>query len=221
MFAQVSAAVPIVSAVVHASASAHAAVTSSPLPAVAGPDWATLASVVAAVGTFAMALFTYDLAKKTGDSIKVAREAIAAEDVRQMNAAIPYLLLEVRDIPERPANEDDPGAVPVPIPPKRFVVPRTIQLWVRNIGTGFAQNIVMDLGPVCTKSISPPTALGVGQEAPLISQKPDVAIPGVTLTYDDAFGRRFESRTEIDKPVTVWSRCEWTPPYKTATAPPQ
>jgi hypothetical protein len=105
MLATVSAAVPIVSAVVHASAAAHAAVTSSPVPAFTGPDWATLASVVVAVGTFAMALFTYDLARKTGESIavaqqsiQVARDAVAAEDERHKNGFTPYLLETAAEI---------------------------------------------------------------------------------------------------------------------------
>jgi hypothetical protein len=248
MLALASAAVPVVSAVVHASASAHAAVIhatatvsrmppvsvsidNSPKVQIEDSKWvifAALASAAAAIATAIMAVYTRTLAtatrrlaeetrrlaEETLEGIKVTRQAIDAEDRRHMDSFMPHLRLEVRDVPEQGEKYVAPGALIT-------FRPRTIELWVSNIGAGFAQKIRVDEGPERIEQERPPTGLGVDQQAQIFSRAfdPRAEIEGYHLTYEDAFGRSFES--VIDGPITIGSRYRWRRLGQTPTAPPQ
>jgi hypothetical protein len=191
--------------------------------------FAACASAAAAIATFIMALYTrtlatetsrlaeetHSLAAETLEGIKVTREAIDAEDERHKDSFMPHLLLEVHNVPSQLVNLGAQGT-------RR--TPPAMELHVRNIGVGFAQNIVVEAPnrAAATKVIidNRPAALGVGLVEPLllISQELDaeVRVIGYTLKYDDAFGRKFESRIEGE--VTVESRYEWKRIDKTPTA---
>jgi hypothetical protein len=160
------------------------------------PDWPTIASLAAALGTALVAGFTGWLAYETRQSIKLTQTAIDAEDRRHMDSFMPHLRLDVRE---------SKGQVSY------------VSLHVRNIGPGFAQNItvVLDHGDFpLVRSVSletQPTALGAGEEQRLALKDSIVQekIPGFTLTYADAFGRKFQSR--IGRGVESGSPYDWEP----------
>jgi hypothetical protein len=117
-------------------------------------DWlarsATTASAVVAAFTGWLAWSTRTLAYET-------RDTIAAEDRRHMDSFLPHLLLEVRNVPSQLVTLGAQGTIRTP---------PAMELHVRNIGVGFAQNIVVE-APNCaaaTKVIidNRPAALGVG-----------------------------------------------------------
>lgn len=152
---------------------------------------AAIASAAVAVATSVLAAYTASLAKQTIEGVKAAREAIAAEERRHMDGFMPHLRLDVRDVSEKQTLE---GGLPIES--------RTIRLYVRNIGAGFAQNIRvgenLSVSPKVLKP-RPPTALGVGEEALLAVKAWDAPKPSdaaFALTYQDAFGRDFESRSD-------------------------
>jgi hypothetical protein len=162
-----------------------------------------VASIAAALASIAVAVATYQLAKRTVESVALARQALDAEQNRHMDGFTPHLALRLlhvgKDVSQQMVS---PGRT------------HELKLYVRNIGAGFAQNIVVEDHNVNSDELRkeiPPTALAVGEEALLIS-KPfgaSVDLLGYRLTYCDAFGRKFESR--IDGVVRIGARYVWKP----------
>jgi len=129
---------------------------------------------------------------------------MAAEDLRQKNAFIPHIVLEVRE--EQSERQSTGGLL--------TVTTRSIRLYARNIGAGFAQNIVAEShstrSPALIEEVTP-LALGVGEEVLLASKSVsgEGTLADYCLTYEDAFGRKFESR--IEGVITRDSRYLWKP----------
>ena len=165
-----------------------------------------IASGLVAIATFALAWYTHDLAKETRQSLAISQQALddertarQAEDVRHMDGFLPHIALiprdEVKDLAE-------PG-----------LQTRYLSLYARNIGVGFAHNIRVsqsNAGNAAQFIVrNPPIALAVGEEVLLAARAygNNLTFMGFTLTYDDAFGRSFESRIAND--IAVHSRYSW------------
>ncbi len=91
---------------------------------------------------------------------------------------------------------------------------QTMQVYARNIGAGFAQKLSIETKNTRSQEImlpmAVPTALGVRDEAILLIRRhPNATVMGLTITYEDAFGRKFESSIADD--VRIGSQYKWKP----------
>ena len=136
--------------------------------------------------THILALETKRLAAETLQSVKAVREATEAEDRRHKDEFMPHIALEARDEILELAGKG--------------ILQRFTAVYAKNIGVGFAQQIAICQNNMSSTSCKffvypPPPALGVGDKMLLIAKEagPNTTFLGVTLTYQDAFGNKFES----------------------------
>lgn len=168
-----------------------------------------IASGAVAVATGFLALYTHDLAKETRESLALSKSAIQdervarrAEDLRHMDGFMPHIALEPRSEILELAG--------------RGLKTRFLALYATNIGAGFACNVQVSQGNVPNVPrifvYDPPTALGAGDRVILAAKEwsDNVAFMGYKMSYEDAFGREFESR--IADNIVVGSRYSWTRP---------
>jgi hypothetical protein len=180
-------------------ATAPVDVRSLPRVEVTDSGWqifAALASVAVAAATTALAYNTYLLAKES-------RLGRAAEELRHMNSFLPHLALQARE-----TLEEDGSAGDVLV-----LQSRRLALYVRNIGAGFAKNIIVtddsDAAAPGLVKHDAPVALGVGEEALLAVHDVDTPaeLRGYRVVYEDAFGRTFE--TVAPGTIVLGTRYTW------------
>jgi hypothetical protein len=140
---------------------------------------------------------TARLSGETLESIRVAREAIAAEDRRHADGFLPHIAIRVKS----GLFEYDQGIR------RRWVV-----VTAKNIGSGLAWRIEARHGNATTGEVvvsDPPTALAVGEEVELVRrfQEAHVDLLQYELTYEDTFGNRFQSSMGVG--IRVGSRYDW------------
>jgi hypothetical protein len=185
---------------------------------VADSGWAiaaTIASIAVAVGTGILAAVTYILARETRDSLKVSRDALqseqdarATEERRHMNGFMPHIAIEIRVGSVVVGRVLDSAS-------RRFVeqASSAMQIYARNIGAGFAQNVAFSNTNIPNDGIRMPlvrpTAMATGDDRLLLSRlnTSNETIMGWTITYEDAFGRKFESSIAND--VGIGSQYKW------------
>ena len=168
-----------------------------------------LASAAVAVATAFLAKYTYDLAKETRKTINVSSEALnderlarKVEESRHMDYFMPHIALLAREEILELSG--------------RGIQQRFLALYAKNIGSGFARNISVAHANLPNAPqffvFNAPIALGAGEEVRLAARQAGnpITFMGYSMSYEDAFGRRFESR--IRDNVNEAARYEWTSP---------
>jgi hypothetical protein len=149
-------------------------------------SWTTIAAaagVIAALMSALVALATYRLAKDTARLANATKDAMDAENKRYMKGYEPHLSLDIQEAPRAGDSTFSDVAT---------------RLLVKNVGTGYAQQIVATFEPPSRPAFEEnvPTAMRSAEEIVLTIRDSDDAdvLRNLTLAYRDAFGRAYESK---------------------------
>lgn len=149
-------------------------------------DW--LWAMINAMFTLCLVIATSLLARYTWRLVKETHQEISAQEKRHMDSLLPHIALLVRYIQRGKKGSAD------------FYIAH--QLIAKNIGPGFAQNIIIatpSIDVVGNYRVNCPTALSSGDrfiiaEQPFHPQGPH--LENISVKYFDAYGREFESFIE-------------------------